>query len=132
MNKYISSIFAAALTFSAFSAYTATTPENADDASSIGTSESPQHKQQDMRTDKGPTGMNTDSMKDDSSNLGNSNSPQHTEQNKHIDNGMNQNTTKRHHTKKNKVMKAKELNSGTTKGNQIQPSEPEGAAPATK
>lgn len=29
-------------------------------------------------------------------------------------------------------MKEKEVNGGTTKGNQIQPTEPEGAAPAGK
>lgn len=97
MNKLISTIFAASLTLSTFSVYAATTPDNTDDASSIGTAESPQHKLQDKRTDKGPS----------------------------------ENTTQKHH-KKNKVMKEKETNGGTTKGNQIQPTEPEGAAPAVK
>jgi len=58
MNKLISTLIATVLTISTFSAIAATTPENADDASSIGTAESPQHKQQEMRTDKGSTDMN--------------------------------------------------------------------------
>ena len=59
MNKLISGIFAATLTLGAISVYAATTPNNTDDGSSIGTSESPQHKQQSMRTNKG----NTENMK---------------------------------------------------------------------
>ncbi len=131
MNKLISTIFAASLTLSTFSVYAATTPDNTDDASSIGTAESPQHKLQDKRTDKGPTEVNSDSLKNDGGNLGNSETPQHVEQNKRTDKGPSENTTQKHH-KKNKVMKEKETNGGTTKGNQIQPTEPEGAAPAVK
>jgi len=52
MNQFIASIFAAAVAFSTFSAISATTTENADDASNIGTSETPQIKQQDRRVDK--------------------------------------------------------------------------------
>ncbi len=131
MNKLISYLFAAALTASAFSVYAATTPDNTDDGSHIGTSESLQHKQQDYRTDKGPTELSTDAVKDDSSSLGNADSPQHVQQNRRTEKGVSQNPSERQ-TKKNKVMKAKEKNSGTTKGNQIQPTEPENAAPATK
>ncbi|MEO7345355.1 MAG: hypothetical protein ABIU85_11030 [Methylotenera sp.] len=69
MNKLISHLFAVTLTFSAFSAYAATTPDNTDDGSNIGTSESPQHKQQDYHTDKGAPEMSTDAVKDDGSNL---------------------------------------------------------------
>ena len=131
MNKLISTLFATVLTISTFSAIAATTPENADDASSIGTAESPQHKQQEMRTDKGSTDMNQGATESDASNLGNAGSPQHVEQNKRTDKGPAQDLKARH-AKKNKVLKAKEANQGTTKGNQLQPAEPETAAPAVK
>ena len=131
MNKLISSLFAVSLTLSAFSAYAATNADNVDDASSIGTAESPQHKQQDLRTDKGPTEMNTGSVKDDASNLGNSETPQLKEQNKRTEKGPAQDVNK-HHAKKSKLMKIKEENGGTTKGNPVQPNQPEGAAPAVK
>ena len=88
MNKLISTLFATALTISAFSAIAATTPENADDASSIGTAESPQHKQQEMRTDKGATDVNQGATNSDASSLGNADSPQHVEQNKRTDKGQ--------------------------------------------
>ncbi len=130
MKKLISGIFATTITLCVLSAYAATTPDNADDASSIGTSESPQHKQQDMRTDKGPSEMNTDSVKDDGSNLGTSESPQHKQQSMRTNKGSTDNM-KKTHTKKSKLMKTKEENGGTTKGNQIQPNQPDGAAPAT-
>ncbi|HYN54278.1 MAG TPA: hypothetical protein VES38_06205 [Methylotenera sp.] len=129
MNELISNLFAATLTFSAFSVYAATTPDNIDDGSNIGTSESPQHKQQSNRTDKGPTEMSTDAVKDDGSNLGTAESPQHVKQNKRTDKGAVQNPSERH-VEKNKVMQEKDNNKGTTKGNQIQPTEPENAAPA--
>ena len=131
MNKLISGIFAATLTLGAISVYAATTPNNTDDGSSIGTSESPQHKQQDMRTDKGSSEMNTDSMKDDGSKLGTSESPQHKQQSMRTNKGNTENM-KKTHTNKSKLMKTKEENAGTTNGNQIQPNQPEGAAPAVK
>ncbi|MES2580371.1 MAG: hypothetical protein V4552_07465 [Pseudomonadota bacterium] len=132
MNQFIASIFAAAITFSAVSAISATTTENADDASSIGTSETPQIKQQDRRVDKGAIETNTGSVNDPASNLGNSESPQIVEQNKRVDKGPAQNVTEGEYTKKSRLLKTKEKNAGTTKGNKVQPSQPEGAAPATK
>lgn len=50
MNKLISTIFVSALCLGSYSAIAATTPENTDDASSIGTSDTPQLKQQNMKT----------------------------------------------------------------------------------
>ncbi|MES2499608.1 MAG: hypothetical protein V4570_03670 [Pseudomonadota bacterium] len=132
MNQFVSSIFAVALSVSAFSAISATTPDNTDDGSNIGTSETPQIKQQELRVDKGPIETNTDSTTDDASNLGNSDSPQVVKQNERADKGPTQNSTDYDRTKKTKLMKTKEKNSGTTKGNQIQPNQPESAAPATK
>jgi hypothetical protein len=55
MNKLITSTFATLMCVSAFSVTAATTPENTDDGSVIGTSESPQIKQQDKRIDKKAT-----------------------------------------------------------------------------
>jgi hypothetical protein len=137
MNQFIASIFAAAITFSTFSAISATTNENSDDASSIGTSETPQIKQQDRRVEKDAIETNTGGVNDPASNLGNSESPQIVEQNKRIDPGITQkapaqNVTEGEYTKKSRLLKAKEKNAGTTKGNQVQPNQPEGAAPATK
>lgn len=111
------------------SIYAATTDNNSDDASAIGTSGSPQHKQQESQTDKGPMEVNQDSLHDDAKNLGNSDSPQHTEQNKRTDKDMAQASKPvKHH--RNRVLKSKDENVGTTKGNPIQPAEPENAPPA--
>jgi hypothetical protein len=52
MTKTITSVFLTALLVSTFSVSAATTPENTDDGSAIGTSDSPQIKQQDRRIDK--------------------------------------------------------------------------------
>ena len=52
MTKTITSVFLTALLASAFSVSAATTPENTDDASALGTSDTPQIKQQDRRIDK--------------------------------------------------------------------------------
>ena len=52
MYKTITSVFLTALLASSLSAYAATTPENTDDASALGTSDTPQIKQQDKRIDK--------------------------------------------------------------------------------
>ena len=131
MNKLISTLFATVLTISAFSVSAATTPENTDDASNLGTADSPQHKQQENRTDKGPTDVNQGATDSDASNLGNADSPQHVEQNKRTEKGPAQDLKERN-ANKNKVLKAKEENHGTTKGNQIQPAEPNAAAPAVK
>lgn len=131
MNKLIATLFAAALTISAFSVTAATTTENTDDASNLGTANSPQHKLQENRTDKGSTDVNQGATDSDASSLGNADSPQHVEQNKRTDKGPAQDLKARH-AKKNTVLKAKDENHGTTKGNQIQPAEPETAAPAVK
>jgi hypothetical protein len=55
MNKIIVNTLATAIFLSAFSANAATTAENTDDGSAIGTSETPQIKQQDKRIDKKST-----------------------------------------------------------------------------
>lgn len=55
MTKTITSIFLTALLVSAFSASAATTPENTDDGSAIGTSDTPQIKHQDRRINKSST-----------------------------------------------------------------------------
>ena len=52
MTKTITSVFFTALLMSAFSVSAATTPENTDDGSAIGTSDTPQIKHQDKRIDK--------------------------------------------------------------------------------
>jgi hypothetical protein len=52
MTKTITSVFFTALLASTFYAYAATTPENSDDGSALGTSDTPQVKQQDRRIDK--------------------------------------------------------------------------------
>ena len=52
MTKTIISVFLSALLVSSFSVSAATTPENTDDASALGTSDTPQIKQQDRRIDK--------------------------------------------------------------------------------
>lgn len=132
MNKFIVSIFSAAIAVSALPAISATTVDNMDDASSIGTSDTPQIKQQDKRVDKGAIETNTGSVNDPASNLGNSESPQVVEQNMRTDKGPAQNVTEGEYTKKSRLLKEKAKNAGTTKGNKVQPSQPEGAAPATK
>lgn len=54
MNKYTCSLLALALSASVFSVSAATTTSNTDDASAIGTSETPQLKQQAIVTDSVP------------------------------------------------------------------------------
>lgn len=132
MNKITSSIIAAAFALSTFSVYAATTPENTDDASNLGTAETPQKQQQEMRTDKGTTEMSTGATDSDASNLGTAETPQVKKQNMRTDKGPSENATQRPHAKKSKLMKTKEENAGTTKGNKVQPNEPESAAPATQ
>jgi len=131
MYKTVKIIFGASLILSSLSLYAATQENNTDDGSSIGTSDSPQHKAQESRTDKGPTGVNQDRVHEDAKNLGNSDTPQHVEQNKRTEKGASEAPKKRHHGSKNKVQRSKEENTGTTKGNPVQPSEPEGAPPVS-
>lgn len=52
MNKTIISVFLTTFLVSSFSATAATNKENTDDASALGTSDTPQIKQQDKRIDK--------------------------------------------------------------------------------
>ncbi len=131
MNKLTTALLASLLTVGSLSAHAATSTENKDDASNLGTSDSPQVIQQQSRTYKGASDAYQTAPSDDSSNLGNANSPQVVDQNKRTDKGPAQDSKARN-AGKNKVLKAKEDNHGTTKGNQIQPTQPEAAAPATK
>ena len=55
MTKTITSVFLTALLTSALSVSAATTPENTDDGSALGTSDTPQIKHQDKRIDKSST-----------------------------------------------------------------------------
>lgn len=120
-----------ALLFSAVSvaSFAATTDENKDDGSTLGTAENPQVQRQQNRTDKGAVGVHQDGVPDDASNLGNSKSPQVVKQNKRTNKGLSERPAK--NSARNKVMKEKEENAGTTLGNPIQPSEPELAPPAS-
>jgi hypothetical protein len=63
MNKFTCSLLALALSASVFSVSAATTTSNTDDASAIGTSETPQLKQQAIVTDSAPA-KNSMSKKD--------------------------------------------------------------------
>lgn len=128
MNKLLSYFLAGMLACSAYSAIAATQTDNTDDASNLGTSGSPQHKAQENRTDKGPTGVNNGATDSDASNLGNADSPQHKKQVERSNKGSSQTHTKHHH--KNKVMKNKEMNEGTTQGNKVQPTDTYNGTPA--
>ncbi len=55
MTKTITSVFLTALLTSALSVSAATTPENTDDGSALGTSDTPQIKHQDKRIEKSST-----------------------------------------------------------------------------
>ena len=128
MKKFTKYLLVAMLAFSTYSVNAATTTENTDDASNLGTAQSPQiQKQMDM-TDKGATGVHQGSTESDASNLGNADSPQHKKQMESSDKGSSEPVKPNH---RNKVMRKKHMNHGTTSGNKVQPSEPEQAAPAT-
>lgn len=126
MNRFLIALLFSAATVTSFAA---TTDENKDDASALGTSDSPQVQKQQNRTDKGPVGVNQDGVVDDASKLGTAETPQVKEQNKRTDKGPSQKQSK--YKAKNKVMKEKEENAGTSLGNPIQPTEPESAPPAS-
>lgn len=128
MNKLLSYLFAGLLAMNAYPVLAATQTDNSDDASNLGTSASPQHKAQENRTDKGPTGVNNGATDSDASNLGNADSPQHKKQVERSNKGSSQNTHTHHH--KNKVMKNKEANEGTTQGNKVQPTDTYNGTPA--
>jgi hypothetical protein len=125
MSKLLTALLFSVATVSSFAA---TTDENKDDASALGTAENPQVQKQQSRTDKGAVGVHQDGVPDDASKLGTSETPQVKEQNKRTNKGPTERPEK--HKAKNKVMKEKEENAGTTKGNPIQPTEPESAPPA--
>ena len=126
MNKLLIALL---LSAASISSYAATNEAGRDDASNLGTAETPQVERQQSRTDKGATGVNQEGVKDDASNLGNADSPQVERQQSRTDKGVSERPTKKH--RKNKVMQKKEENAGTTKGNPVQPSSPEAAPPAT-
>ena len=125
MNKLLIALLFSAATVSA---YAATTDENQDDASALGTADNPQVQRQQNRTDKGAVGVHQDGVQDDASKLGTAETPQVKAQNKRTNKGSSERPSK--HKAKNKVMKEKEENAGTSKGNPIQPTEPEAAPPA--
>ncbi|PPC93625.1 MAG: hypothetical protein CTY33_07420 [Methylotenera sp.] len=129
MNKLLLSLIAAAMAANTYVAIAATTTENTDDASKLGTSDSPQIKKQMDRTDKGPTGVNQGATDHhDASKLGTEDTPEIKEQMDRTNKGPSEPVKK---NTKNKVLKEKHQNHGTTKGNPVQPTEPESAPPAS-
>jgi hypothetical protein len=78
-----------ALLFSAATgvSFAATTDENKDDASALGTSENPQVQKQQNRTDKGAVGVHQEGVPDDASKLGTAETPQVKAQNKRTNKG---------------------------------------------
>lgn len=128
MNKLLKQLLTIALALNTYAAFAATTPENSDDGSAIGTAESPQVKDQAKRTDKGSVGVNQGATESDASNLGNADTPQHKKQMKRTNKNKGAATKHQH---KNEVQRANDANHGTTDGNKIQPSEPEQAVPTT-
>lgn len=125
MNKLLTALLLSAATVTSFSA---TTDENKDDASALGTADNPQVQKQQNRTDKGAVGVHQDGVPDNASKLGTSETPQVKEQNKRTNKGTSERPE--NHKAKNKVMKEKDENAGTSKGNPIQPTQPESAPPA--
>lgn len=128
MNKLLKHLLAATLALNTYAVYAATTTDNTDDGSAIGTSASSQVKIQANSTDKGAIEVNQGATASDASNLGNADSPQHQKQMARTDKGESE-PVKHHH--RNKVLRSKDAHHGTTQGNKVQPSEPEQAAPAT-
>lgn len=129
MNKLLLSLIAATMAANTYVAIAATTPDNKDDASNLGTADSPQIQKQMDRTDKGATGVNQGATDmDDSSKLGTSESPQVKKQQDRTNKGASEPVKK---NTSNKVLRTKDANHGTTKGNKVQPAEPETAAPAS-
>ncbi|MDI1309859.1 MAG: hypothetical protein PSV17_10575 [Methylotenera sp.] len=129
MNKLLKHLLTIVLAFNTYAVFAATTPENSDDGSAIGTAASPQVKTQGDRTDKGSVDVNQGGTENDASNLGNADSPQHKKQMERTN--KTKSDSKNHH-QKNKVQRSNEANHGTTDGNKVQPSEPEQATPVAK
>lgn len=96
MNQFIASIFAAAVSFSAFSAISATLTENEDGVSNIGTFEKPQVVEQNER-----------------------------ENQSFIQKARAQKLTEGEFSKKDRLLKAKKKNAGTNAGDQMQIIQPE-------
>lgn len=127
MNKLLLALFISTISISSYGATNEN--NNKDDGSALGTSESPQLQRQQNRTDKGATGVHQDGVKDDASALGTSETPQVQKQQNRTDKGVSERPNK--NKAKNKVLRKKDENAGTTKGNPVQPTEPESAPPAT-
>jgi hypothetical protein len=129
MNKLLLSLIAAAVTANTYVAIAATQENNTDDASNLGTADSPQIKKQIDRTDKGATGVNQGATDvDDASKLGTSESPQVKKQQDRTNKGTSEPVQK---NTKNKVLRKKHDDHGTSKGNPVQPTEPEQAPPTS-
>ncbi|MEO6117454.1 MAG: hypothetical protein ABIP37_00100, partial [Methylotenera sp.] len=60
MNRLITALLISAFSMSTITSFAATTDENKDDGSAIGTSDSSQVQKQQNRTDKGATGVHQD------------------------------------------------------------------------
>ncbi len=80
MNKLLSYLFAGLLAVNVSFVIAATQPDNKDDGSNLGTADTPQHKAQERRTDKGLVGANNGAIDMDAASLGNADSPQHKKQ----------------------------------------------------
>jgi hypothetical protein len=129
MNKILSYLLVGVLVTGAYPVIAATQNDNMDDASDLGTSDTPQHKAQKMRTDKGEIGVNTGATDmDEASDLGTVDTPQHQKQ---MERTHNKGTSKNTNSKsKNKIMRNKEMNEGTTQGNKLQPTDTQNGTPA--
>jgi hypothetical protein len=129
MSKLLLSLIAAAMAANTYVAIAATDTDNVDDASKLGTSDSPQVKKQMDRTDKGPTGVNQGATDhDDASKLGTQDTPEIKEQMDRTNKGASEPVKK---NTKNKVLRKKHQDHGTSKGNPVQPTEPEAAPPTS-
>lgn len=116
------------LLISALSIASAHAAASKDDASTLGTSKSPQVDRQQSRTDKGPISTSQEGVPHDASNLGNEDNPQVKNQRQRVEMDSADRPFKK---QKNKVLRNKDEKAGTTQGNPVQPTEYEAAPPAT-
>jgi len=129
MSKLLISLIAATMAANTYVAIAATGDDNTDDASKLGTAESPQIEKQMDRTDKGATGVNQGGTDmDDASKMGTTESPQVKKQQSRTNKGYSEPVKK---NTKNKVLRKKHEDHGTSIGNPGQPTEPESAPPTT-